>query len=103
MSVVNMKQKARYDVYVGRGRGSTFGNPIVIGKPCLVCDKTHGRAGVVACYEVWLRQRIAWDLKFRRAVAALQGKVLCCWCAPLACHADVLVKVSSELNRKGGK
>ena len=103
MSVVNMRSNTKYDVYVGRGRGSVFGNPIVIGQPCQVCGETHGRAGVVACYEVWLRQRIAWDLKFRRAVARLQGKVLACWCAPRACHADVLVKVSAELNRKGGE
>tara|TARA_R100001594_G_scaffold30299_1_gene56673 strand:+ start:8134 stop:8289 length:156 start_codon:yes stop_codon:yes gene_type:complete len=47
---------------------------------------------------VWLRQRIARDPKFRRAVAGLHGKVLACWCAPYACHADVLVKVSAELN-----
>ena len=98
MLVANLRRNERYDVYVGRGRGSVFGNPIVIGKRCQVCGVTHGREGVVKCYEAWLRKRVSVDREFRARVKALKGKVLGCWCAPLACHADVLVKVSAELN-----
>ena len=100
--VVNVRVGERFDVYVGRGRGGVFGNPIVIGRRCCVCGETHGREGVVRCYEVWLRKRVSVDREFREKVKALKGKVLGCWCAPLACHGDVLARVCDELNRNVG-
>lgn len=81
--VVHCKRE-KYDVYVGRP--SKFGNPFVIGK-----DGT--REEVVRKYEDWLRQQP--DLMV--ALKELKGKVLACWCSPLACHGDVLAKLADEI------
>jgi hypothetical protein len=71
-------------VYIGRP--TKWGNPLVIGK-----DGT--RADVVAKYETWLRSKP--DL-MAAAKRELQGMDLVCFCAPLACHGDVLLKVANE-------
>ncbi len=97
-------QKAPYDVYVGRDardpvRGR-FGNPFIIG--------THGtREEVVAMYEGWLRTGNSYTVteatEERRQdilthLAALEGKVLGCWCGPKQrCHSHVLVALLGEL------
>jgi hypothetical protein len=77
-------------VYIGRP--SIFGNPIPVGYQ----GKT--RAQVLEMYEAYARERIAKDDKFREAVEGLYGKVLSCWCKPLACHGDVLAILAAELN-----
>lgn len=71
-------------VYVGRP--TLFGNPFVIGKD-------GGRDEVVAKYEAWLLSKPSLVASARRA---LKGKDLVCWCAPHACHADVLMRVANE-------
>ena len=80
--VVHCKRKP-FDVYIGRP--SKWGNPFVIGK-----DGT--RDHVIAKYEAWLRTRP----ELTAALPELHGKVLGCWCSPLPCHGDVLVRLSSE-------
>lgn len=65
------------------GRPSPFGNPFVIGK-----DGT--RDEVIAKYTEWL---MAQPELVHRAKQELRGKHLVCWCAPLACHGDVLLKL----------
>lgn len=76
--VVHCK-KAPYDVYVGRP--SKWGNPFTIGR-----DGT--RAEVIVKYEQWLDEQP----ELMDDLPELHGKVLGCWCAPAACHADVLVR-----------
>lgn len=71
-------------VYVGRG--SPYGNPFILGRDGdrnEVCDK----------YKVWFDSQT--ELK-ERALKELRGKSLVCFCAPLRCHADYLMKVSNE-------
>lgn len=82
MRVVHCKRDP-YDVYVGRP--TKWGNPFVIGR-----DGT--REEVIAKYEDYLRNRL--DLWM--ALPDLRGKVLACWCAPLPCHADVLLRLANE-------
>lgn len=81
--VVHCK-KAPYDVYVGRP--SAFGNPYVLGK-----DGT--RENIIEKYRAWLMTQPELVARVKKELA---GKVLACWCAPLACHADVLVEVAGE-------
>ena len=70
-------------VYVGRP--SRFGNPYVIGR--------HGdRAAVVARFEAAL---LANPELLAAAKTELRGKDLVCWCAPEACHADVLLRIAN--------
>lgn len=80
--VVHCK-RAVFDVYIGRP--SLWGNPFTIGK-----DGT--RADVIAKYRAWLDANP--DLK-ARARQELKGKVLACWCKPLACHGDILSEVAN--------
>jgi len=69
-------------VYIGRP--SKWGNPFVIGK--------HGtRDQVVARYRAYLLANAA----LMAALPELAGKHLVCWCAPDACHGDVLVELAS--------
>ncbi len=76
-TVVNKKSQD-FDVYIGRG--SVWGNPYVIGR-----DGT--RSDVIEKYRVYLWGRK--DLIDR--LDELAGARLGCFCAPEACHGDVLV------------
>lgn len=63
------------------GRPTKWGNPFVIGR-----DGT--REEVIAKYEEYLLNNPG----LMSELHELTGKDLVCFCAPLACHADVLVK-----------
>jgi hypothetical protein len=82
--VVHCK-KEPYDVYIGRAnpraglKASAWGNPFKIGK-----DGERGE--VMAKYRAWLMS----NPELLQRVPELKGKVLGCWCAPEACHGDVL-------------
>jgi hypothetical protein len=80
--VVHCKHEP-YDIYIGIP--SEFGNKFVIGK-----DGT--REDVVRKYEEWIKTQP--DLLAK--LPELKGKVLGCWCAPLACHGDVLARLANE-------
>lgn len=71
-------------VYVGRP--SKFGNPFEIGR-----DGT--RQQVIDKFLVWLVQQPELMVAVRKE---LQGKDLVCWCAPQACHADVLHHIANS-------
>ncbi len=81
--VVHCKRKF-HDVYIGRP--SKWGNPFLIGR-----DGT--REEVIEKYREWIQTQpqLLADLH------ELKGKVLGCWCAPLACHGDVLTELASAL------
>lgn len=79
--VVNRRHND-YDVYIGRG--SIWGNPFVIGP-----DGSRGQ--VIAQYEARLRARP--DLL--EQLPTLRGKRLGCYCAPKACHGDVLAQMAN--------
>ena len=86
MRVVHCK-KSPYDVYIGRP--SKWGNPFVIGK-----DGT--RTEVIRKYEQYIRSKP--DLLFQ--LEELDGKILGCWCSPLPCHGDVLIRLLNERRQK---
>ena len=72
-------------VYIGRG--SIWGNPYVIGR-----DGT--RDDVCNKYEIYLLTRIENGEISLNQLADLAGKNLVCFCAPLRCHGDFLVKLA---------
>jgi len=80
--VVHCK-RAPYDVYIGRP--SKWGNPFEIGR-----DGT--REQVIEKYRAW----ILTQPHLMAALPELRGKVLGCWCAPKACHGDVLAKLAGD-------
>jgi hypothetical protein len=49
------------------------------------------RGECIALYENWLRQNDA----LLAALDELRGLVLGCWCAPRACHGDLLLRLAN--------
>lgn len=77
-TVVHLKW-APYDVRIDRS--TKWGNPFRIGE--------HGtRDEVIAKYRTHGIER---GLNLQ-AKAELKGKILGCWCKPLACHGDLLAE-----------
>ena len=72
-------------------RGTPFGNPYPI-------NQTDDRASVVRKFRAYLWHRIKTDTAFATQVRELDGRALCCCCAPLACHGDVLLAAAKWLN-----
>lgn len=81
--VVHCKREP-FDVYVGRP--GPWGNPFRIGRD-------GDRAEVIRKYERWIRARPELVARARRE---LRGKVLGCFCAPLPCHGDVLLRIAGR-------
>jgi hypothetical protein len=86
--VVNIHRGERYDVYIGRSVGARcgpWGNPFIIG--------IHGnREQVLAQYRDWLPKQA----ELMRRLPELKGKVLGCFCAPAACHGDILAELANR-------
>jgi len=78
--VVNLR-KEKYDVYIGRG--SKWGNKFVIGRD-------GSREDVIAKYKAWILK----NDYLLGCLGELKGRVLGCYCKPLACHGDVLVELA---------
>jgi len=69
-------------VYIGRG--SKWGNPYVIGYD-------GNRTEVMQKYAVNMPTEL-----ITAAVVELRGKDLVCFCAPLPCHGDILLKIANS-------
>ena len=99
MSKVVHNKKEPFDVYIGRP--SKWGNPFSHQAGTLAKFKVSSRDEAVAKFEEYL---LASDLM--KDLHELKGKVLGCWCAPLSCHGDVLVKWANReyecLSREDG-
>lgn len=71
-------------VYIGRP--SKWGNPFAIGPD-------GNRAEVILKYREWLESH---PDRIAQAKRELAGKDLVCFCAPQACHGDVLIEVANS-------
>lgn len=78
-------RKADYQVYIGRG--SKWGNPFKIGPD-------GSRKDVIKKYREWILEPERASL--RESLHELRGKILGCYCKPLACHGDVLAELADE-------
>ena len=79
--VVHCK-KDSYDVYCGRP--SIWGNPFEIGKD-------GNRKEVIAKFKKYLLA----NEELVDKLPELRGKILGCWCAPKACHCDILADLAN--------
>ena len=70
-------------IYIGRG--GKWGNPFRIGRD-------GDRATVIARHEAWLRDQH----ELQRSIGELRGKDLVCFCAPAACHGDLLLRLANS-------
>jgi len=80
--VVHCK-KSKYDVYCGRP--SKWGNVFEVGKD-------GSRIQVIEKYKKWLSH----NTELLKDIKELKGKVLGCWCAPLACHCEFLAELANR-------
>lgn len=96
MIEVAHKRSGKPGIYIGRP--SPFGNPFRIGE----CGD---RKTVIAKYDTWIRNELrdVRSVRLRKAIDQLvefvqQGNdlVLLCYCAPLACHGDVIKTIIEE-------
>lgn len=78
------KHHGSYSGTVYIGRPSKWGNPFVIGR-----DGT--REEVIKMYEEYLTRS-----GLISQIEELRGKDLLCWCSPLACHGDVLLRLANR-------
>lgn len=99
--VVHCK-RAPYDVYIGRP--SKWGNPFSHELKSDAPIYCTSRAEAVLCYDQWInggQQELHDRVKLVRPTieeirAELRGKVLGCWCAPQACHGDILARLANS-------
>ena len=86
-SVLNARHagKRPHPTAVYIGRPSPWGNPFAVGK-----DGT--REEVIARYIGHLQQNPELVDRIR---VELAGKDLVCWCAPAACHGDILLGIAA--------
>lgn len=73
--------------YVKGSHQSIWANPFSV--------NDYGRDECMSKYEAYVRS----SQHLLGKLPELRGKTLGCWCAPEACHGDVLVKLIKELER----
>ena len=96
MITVGNKQHGARGIYVGRP--SPLGNPFAMqGEPT--------RARVIHDYEEWLAEQLldpkspaSIELHRLAALARKQDICLVCWCAPKACHANIIKRTNEAIN-----
>lgn len=88
--VVHCKQ-SDYDIYIGRP--TKWGNPYTHKGGTVAQHIVGSREEAIAKYKEWL---LAQPELVAAAKDELKGKVLGCWCHPLACHGDVLAEIANE-------
>ena len=93
LKVLNKHHGNTYGKGVYVGRPSIWGNLHPIGV-CSLCGIKHDRADAVRAYQEDVDK---WTPK-RKALAVTQpkGKNLMCWCAPLPCHAEILLRLANK-------
>jgi hypothetical protein len=99
--VVNIYHKTPYDHYIGRGRGSIWGNPFSHKEDTLASFKVETREEAVRKYGEWIQTQP----ELMAALPGLKGKVLACFCRPakgfqgkLMCHGQVLAALCDGIN-----
>jgi hypothetical protein len=76
--------KARYPPH-----SSTWANPFKI-------SKTETREDVILKYEKYIRERLENEEGLVEELLSLKSKRLGCWCSPLPCHGDLILRLIEE-------
>lgn len=83
--VVNLHKELDTDaIYIGRP--SKWGNPFKAGRD-------GSRAEVIERFRMYMQRK---PELVAAAKAELRGKDLACYCAPKACHGDVLLEIANS-------
>jgi hypothetical protein len=91
--VVNL-HKEPYDVYIGRGQGSVWGNPFSHQGGTLAEFRVRTRWEAIYAYSQW----ILTQPELMARLPELKGRTLGCFCKPRSCHGDVLARLADSHN-----
>jgi hypothetical protein len=84
-----------YDVLIDRT--TKWGNPFSHQKESKADVVVETRKEAIEAYEEWLTKQIN---KGELDITELEGKVLGCWCKPLTCHGDIIIKKLQEIENE---
>lgn len=90
MKLVVHCKKEPYDIYIGRP--SCWGNPFSHKDNTWAIFKTKTREEAIERFKEYLLN----TPELMNKLPELKGKVLGCWCSPLACHGDVLAELANK-------
>jgi hypothetical protein len=92
--LINIKSGEPFDVYIGRGRGSIWGNPFthIKDRETKALYIVDSRKEAISKYKEYLLNNPILMGK----IEELRGKTLACYCHPKSCHGDIIIEV---LNR----
>lgn len=96
--VINVRDLEKLNRAIREGRlfrihrPSEFGNPYTHKDGTLAIYKVASRAEAILAYEKW----ILTQPQLLARLPELKGKVLACFCHPLACHGDVLARLADH-------
>jgi hypothetical protein len=98
MITVGNKKHGASGIYVGRP--SPLGNPFAM-------QGEAQRAAVIRAYEDWLAEQVldpsgpaSREIHRLAELARNQDLCLVCFCAPKACHADIIKRTIEAINRE---
>jgi hypothetical protein len=98
MIKIGNKKHGTSGIYVGRP--SPLGNPFPL-------HREEERAAVIRAYEDWLAEQLldpsspaSREIHRLAELARKQDLCLVCWCAPKACHGDIIKRTIEAINRK---
>ena|SRR3990167_223043 len=77
------------------GRPSKWGNPMSLREVKRLfpyISKAEARQRAIE----WYKSYILCNKELLGALSELKGKDLVCWCAPLPCHADILLELANK-------
>lgn len=94
MTKVVHHKKHPYDVLICRP--SKWGNPYSHKTGTRAEFVVGSRVEAIEAYRKWITEGDGMHLL--DDLHELKGKVLGCWCAPLACHGDVLAELAEQAN-----
>ncbi len=89
--VVNLRSGKRFDVRIDRA--TKWGNPFSHKQGTKAEWVVGSRQEAIDAYREWMISGIKNGRVDLDELIALEGKVLACWCKPLPCHGDVLVRL----------
>ena len=82
-----------YNKHTGAPKGAVYvGRPTRWGNPWPMSDESK-RGEVCDKYETYATLRAQAEPEW---IAPLKDKDLVCWCAPLRCHADTLLRLANK-------
>lgn len=87
-------RKDPYDVLITRD--TRWGNPFSHKPDSKALVIVDTRSTAIRAFEEFILTAHDYDARWMREhLHELEGKVLGCWCAPLACHGDVLARLAN--------